>query len=310
MALDSVGIYVPGGQAPYASSLLMNAIPAALAGVRRIVAVTPPAPDGSVHPVILAAASVCGITEIYRVGGAQAIGALAYGTKTVDPVRKIVGPGNAFVTEAKRLVFGAVGIDALAGPSEVAIVADDATDPRWIAADLMAQAEHDSDAFCVLISTSERILDEVDAELETQPQRLARQEIIRAALSNSLSIQTRGMDDTLEIVERIAPEHLQLLVDRPLEWVPRIQSAGVVLCGPYAPAPLCDYGIGPNHVLPTGGSARFASALGVDDFLRRVSVVLPSAEAFAAIQADCIRIANAESLAAHAASLRVRGGAR
>jgi histidinol dehydrogenase len=304
--IDSVGIYVPGGEAPYASSLLMNAVPARIAGVPRIVVATPPGDGGTIHPAILAATRICGIDEVYRLGGAQAIAALAYGTGTVPRVAKIVGPGNAYVATAKRLVFGDVGIDTIAGPSEVAILADRSADPRFVAADLIAQAEHDRDAVVVLITSDVELVREVNAELRATVSALARAETIRTALESGLAIVTRSLDEAFDVIERLAPEHLELLVDDPLAVLPRVRSAGVILCGPLAPAPICDYGIGPNHVLPTGGAARFASALGVDDFVRRVSIVRPTRAAFDAVARDAILLAGAEGLTAHAAALRMR----
>ena len=304
--LDSVGIYVPGGAAPYASSLLMAAVPARAAGVRRIVIASPPGPDGTIHPVILAAARLCGVTEIYRVGGAQAIGALAYGTKTIPRVAKIVGPGNAYVTEAKRLVYGDVGIDSLAGPSEVAILADASANPRYVAADLLAQAEHDRDAVVALVTPQRGLADAVNRELETQLVGLSRRETISAALERGIACVVSDLDAAVAWVERFAPEHLELMVSDPAAVAPRIHCAGVILCGPYAPAALCDYGVGPNHVLPTGSASRFASALGIDDFVRRISIVCPGRDALLDVSRDAVVLAQAEQLDAHAGALRVR----
>ena len=305
LPMNSVGVYVPGGAAPYASSLLMNVIPARIAGVPRIVAATPPGPDGAIDPSILVAARLCGIDEMYRVGGAQAIAALAYGTPSIPRVAKIVGPGNAYVAAAKRLVYGDVGIDTIAGPSEVAILADASADPRLIAADLIAQAEHD-DAFVLIVTTEPKLLSMISAEIEAQMPSLDRAATIRAALADSIAIVTEDLAEAIDWINRIGPEHLELFVADPLAVVLRIQSAGVILCGPYAPAAVCDYGIGPNHVLPTGGTGRFASALGVDDFLRRVSVVSVTRDAFSAIARDGIALAEVEGLTAHAAALRIR----
>ena len=305
LPMNSVGVYVPGGAAPYASSLLMNVIPARIAGVPRIVAATPPGPDGEINPSILVAARLCGIDEMYRVGGAQAIAALAYGTPSIPRVAKIVGPGNAYVAAAKRLVYGDVGIDTIAGPSEVAILADASADPRLIAADLIAQAEHD-DAFVLIVTTEPKLLSMISAEIEAQMPSLDRAATIRAALADSIAIVTEDLAEAIDWINRIGPEHLELFVADPLAVVLRIQSAGVILCGPYAPAAVCDYGIGPNHVLPTGGTGRFASALGVDDFLRRVSVVSVTRDAFSAIARDGIALAEVEGLTAHAAALRIR----
>jgi len=304
--LDAVGVYVPGGAAPYASSLLMSAVPARIAGVPRIVAVTPPGPGGAVDPTLLVAARLCGIEAFYRIGGAQAIAALAYGTESIPQVAKIVGPGNAYVTAAKRLVFGDVGIDTIAGPSEVAVLAEPSADSRLVAADLLAQAEHGDDAFVVLLTTEMAIADAVNRELANQLGGLERAHAIQAALPGGAALIAADLSEALEWVERIAPEHLELFVADPPAIVPRVRAAGVILCGPLAPAALCDYGIGPNHILPTGGAARFSSALGVDDFVRRVSVVMPGRSAFDAVVPDGIALAEAEGLTAHAAALRAR----
>jgi len=303
--IDSVGIYVPGGAAPYASSLLMNAIPARIAGVSRIAAVTPPGPDGAIDPSILVAARLCGIRELYRIGGAQAIAALAYGTSSIVCVDKIVGPGNAYVAAAKRLVYGTVGIDTIAGPSEVAVLADSSADPRLVAADLAAQAEHVG-AFVVLVTTSADLASTVVEELARCLPELERSKTIRSALSKGLAIVASSQEEAIDWVERIAPEHLELHIEDPLPVARSVRTAGVVLCGSYGPAAVCDYGIGPNHVLPTGGAARFASALGVDDFTRRMSIACPTREAFAAVAPDGIALAEAEHLTAHAAALRIR----
>lgn len=306
LPIHSAGIYVPGGGAPYPSSLLMNAIPAKLAGVSRIVLATPPGAKGRIDSAILVAARLCGIEEIYRVGGAQAVAALAYGTESIARVDKIVGPGNAYVAEAKRLVYGVAGIDTIAGPSEVAILADETADPRFVAADLIAQAEHDADAFAAVVTTEPRLIPEILAQIEVQTAELERRDMIRAALERSVAIVARNMQEAIEWIERISPEHLELLVADPLAAAAGIRSAGVILCGAFATAAVCDYGIGPNHVLPTGGTARFASALGVDDFLRRVSLVYPNADAFSSVAPDGITLALAEGLTAHAAALRIR----
>ena len=306
LPIESVGIYVPGGGAPYPSSLLMNAVPARIACVSRIVLVTPPGADGRIDPTILVAARLCGIQEVYRIGGAQAVAALAYGTDSIERVDKIVGPGNAYVAEAKRLVYGAVGIDTIAGPSEVAILADETADPRLVAADLIAQAEHDADAFVAVVTTDRSLVPRILDQVEAQAAGLEREEAIRSALERSVAILAKDLQEAIEWAERIAPEHLELFVSDALTTAAKIRRAGVILCGPFAPAAICDYGIGPNHVLPTGGTARFASALGVDDFLRRVSLVYPSQDAFASVAPDGITIAEAEGLTAHAAALRLR----
>jgi histidinol dehydrogenase len=304
--LDSVGVYIPGGKAPYASSLLMNVIPARIAGVRRIVAVTPPGTDGVIDPSILVSARLCGIDEMYRIGGAQAIAALAFGTASIPKVAKIVGPGNAYVTEAKRLVYGDVGIDTLAGPSEIAILADQTADPRLVAADLIAQAEHDDDALVLLATTQPALVGATIREIKKQLENLDRAATIQAALASSIALVAETLEQAVDCINDFAPEHLQLFVADPLGLVAKIGSAGVILCGAYSPAAICDYGIGPNHILPTGGAGRFASALGVNDFLRRVSVISASREAFASVAPDAIALAELEGLTGHAAALQLR----
>ncbi|MBE3585709.1 MAG: histidinol dehydrogenase [Thermoanaerobacter sp.] len=305
--LSRVGIYVPGGTAAYPSSVLMNALPARVAGVKEIVMVTPPNREGKISPYILAAASVAGVTEIYRVGGAQAIAALAYGTQTIRPVDKIVGPGNLYVTLAKQQVFGLVDIDMLAGPSEVLVIADDTADPRYVAADMLSQAEHDTLARAMLLTPDRRLAQSVREELERQLGVLPRRVIAASSLaSHGAIILTRDIDQAVALANRIAPEHLELMVREPFSWLGRITAAGAVFLGTYASEPLGDYLAGPSHVLPTGGTARFYSPLGVDAFLKRISVISCSRDAFLKMAPSVIRLARVEGLDAHARAIEVR----
>ncbi len=304
--LDAVGLYVPGGRAAYPSSVLMNAVPAKVAGVGRLV-VTVPAPDGALDPLVLAACKIAGVDEIYRVGGAQAVAALAYGTKTVAAVDKITGPGNAYVTAAKRMVFGTVGIDLIAGPSEVVIVADRHNDPRWIAVDLLAQAEHDADAQSILITDdaafAAAVRKAVAAELETHPRRAIAGASWRR---HGATIVVRRLDDAAALVDALAPEHLQLAVARPERLAARVRHAGAVFLGRYAPEALGDYLAGPNHVLPTSRAARFSSGLGLDAFLKRTTLIGADAAGLARLAPAGIALARAEGLVSHAASMSLR----
>ncbi|MGQ9557774.1 MAG: histidinol dehydrogenase [Desulfurispora sp.] len=305
--LARVGIYVPGGKASYPSSVLMNALPARVAGVAEIVMVTPPRPDGSLSPHVLYAARQAGVTEIYRVGGAQAIAALAYGTPTIRRVDKITGPGNIYVTLAKQQVYGVVDIDMLAGPSEVLVVADDSAPAAYVAADLLAQAEHDQLASAVLVTTSRRLAAAVQQELARQLPLLARREIVEQALANQGAIVlVDSLDTALALANELAPEHLELMVEQPLAWLGRVRCAGAVFLGPYSPEPLGDYLAGPNHVLPTGGTARFYSPLGVESFLKRTSVIGYTPEALRQVAGAAITLAAVEGLDAHAASIKIR----
>lgn len=305
--LTAVGLYVPGGRAAYPSSVLMNAIPAKVAGVKRLAMVTPPARDGSVHPVILLAADLAGVNEIYKVGGAQAIAALAYGTESIERVDKIVGPGNVYVALAKRAVFGLVDIDMIAGPSEIVVLADATADPGYIAADLLSQAEHDPLASAVLVTTSEELADRVEGELKRQCERLARAEIAAQSLRDHGAIcQVDNLEEGIAVVNRLAPEHLELMVEDPWVIVGRIQHAGAVFLGPYSSEPVGDYWAGPNHILPTNGTARFASPLGVDDFVKRSSLIAYSREAFIRDADHIITLAESEGLGAHAEAIRIR----
>ncbi|MCR4420231.1 MAG: histidinol dehydrogenase [Clostridia bacterium] len=311
--LSRVGIYVPGGTAAYPSSVLMNALPARVAGVREVAMVTPPAPDGSVNPYTLVAAAEAGVTEIYRVGGAQAVAALAYGTETVPAVNKITGPGNAYVAAAKRLVYGRVDIDMVAGPSEIVVIADGSAPAAYVAADLLSQAEHDARALAVLLTPEPDLARAVAREVEVQLAELPREAIARRAVEeNGWLMVTADLEEALELANLLAPEHLELLVAEPWRWLDRVQNAGAVFLGPYSPEPVGDYWAGPNHVLPTGGAARYASALGVEDFVKRISVIGYSAAGLAQAGPGIVRLAEAEGLGAHARAVRKRleGGDR
>jgi histidinol dehydrogenase len=305
-AIPAVGIYVPGGTAAYPSSVLMNAIPAQVAGVPRIVMVAP-APGGTLHPLVLAAAHRAGVTEIYRIGGAQAIAALAFGTASIDPVDKIVGPGNAYVATAKRQVFGTVGIDMVAGPSEILVVADSDNDPAWIAADLLSQAEHDASAQAVLIVDSPEFGDAVADKIEAQLQSLPRSEIATASWqAHGAIIRVADFEEAVPLINRLAPEHLELAIANPDELALRIDHAGAIFLGRFTPEAIGDYVAGPNHVLPTARGARFASGLGVLDFMKRTSFVACNATSLAAIGPAAITLAQAEGLDAHARSVALR----
>jgi len=306
-ALDRVAVYAPGGRAAYPSTVLMTAVPARVAGVREIVLASPPAADGSLSPVILAAAHVAGVTEAYRIGGAQAIAALAYGTETIRRVDKIVGPGNIYVALAKSLVWGDVGLDMLAGPSEVVVVADAGADPALAAADLLAQAEHDPMARSVLLTPVPELIDAVAAETLRQLARLSRREIAGQSLeANGALVLTRSLEEAVQVVNDLAPEHLELLVADPHALLPRVRSAGAVFLGRYTPEVVGDYVAGPNHVLPTGGTARFASALGTEDFVRRMSVIEYSADGLRDAAPHVAELSRVEGLLGHGAAARVR----
>ena len=305
--MDRAGIYVPGGTAAYPSTVLMDAIPAKLAGVKEIVMVTPPGKDGKVNSAILAAAGVAGVDSIYKVGGAQAIAALAYGTESVPRVDKIVGPGNAFVAEAKKQVYGQVSIDMIAGPSEIMIVSDGKSDPRALAADLLSQAEHDKLASAVLVTDSMRLAKEVQTEIEKQLPTLERREIARASIDNNGKIiVTDDFTKAIDVANRIAPEHLELCVDEPFDYLDRIRHAGSVFMGRNCPEALGDYMAGPNHTLPTGGTARFSSPLSVDDFVKKTQFTYFTADALSRLNKDVAYFARKEGLTAHAASALIR----
>jgi histidinol dehydrogenase len=306
--LEAVGLYVPGGTASYPSSVLMNAIPAKVAGVDRLVMVTP-TPDGKINPLVLAAARLAGVDEIYRIGGAQAVGALAYGTKTIRPVDKIVGPGNAYVASAKRQVFGIVGIDSIAGPSEILVVADGANDPAWIAADLLSQAEHGADSQSILITDDAGFADAVAAAIEAQLETLPRRAIAEASWRRFGAIITVGsMDEAPALVDRIAAEHVELAVAEPEALAKRIRNAGALFLGRYTPEAVGDYVAGPNHVLPTSRAARYASGLGVNDFVKRTTILSCDPASLGRIGPAAITLAEAEGLHAHARSVAIRLG--
>lgn len=304
--LERVGVYVPGGQAAYPSTVLMSVIPAAVAGVPEIIMVTPPG-GGGLPDAVLAAARLAGVHRVFQIGGAQAIGALAYATGTVPRVDKIVGPGNRYVAEAKRQVAGIVGIDMLAGPTEVMVIADDGADPRHAAADLLAQAEHDADARAWLVTPSARLADAVDAELARRLAAAPRRAIAGPALAaHGVAVIVPSLEAAVEVANRCAPEHLELLVERPWSLVEEIRHAGAVFVGPYTPEPVGDYVAGPSHVLPTGGTARYVSPLGVYDFVKRMSLIAYSRARLAADAPHIIALAEAEGLFAHAEAVRAR----
>ncbi|MED1789657.1 histidinol dehydrogenase [Brevibacillus laterosporus] len=305
--LHSVGLYVPGGSASYPSSVLMNAIPAQVAGVEKIVMVTPPDREGKVAPAVLVAAEIAGVTEIYKVGGAQAIGALTYGTKTIPAVDKIVGPGNIYVALAKREVFGVVSIDMIAGPSEIVVLADETASPRYIAADLLSQAEHDSLASAILITTSQKVAEEVAFEIKQQIASLPRKEIAEASLhSHGAICVVADLEEGFAVVNRLAPEHLELHVEDAFSHLGKVKNAGAVFLGPYSSEPVGDYFAGTNHVLPTNGTARFSSPLSVDDFIKKMSVISYSKADLVEHGEKIVRLAEAEGLTAHAKAIQVR----
>ncbi|HTW86701.1 MAG TPA: histidinol dehydrogenase [Candidatus Binataceae bacterium] len=307
LPIQRVGIYVPGGQGAYPSSLLMNAIPARVAGVKEIVMVSPPSAAGD-NPAVLAAAEIAGVDEFYRVGGAQAVAALAYGTASIRPVDKIVGPGNAWVQAAKRMVYGVVDIDKMAGPSEVMVIADRAANPDWIAADLIAQAEHGSgDESAILLTPSRALAEKVAAALEAALTDLPRAAAVRRVLKGrSALVVVDDLDEAFGIANLIAPEHLELELAHPRRWLGRVEAAGAVFLGAMSPAPLGDYLAGPNHVLPTGGSARFASPLGAYDFLKRTSIIEGSAGALKKLGPTVARLARMEGFEGHARAVEIR----
>jgi len=306
-ALRRVAVYIPGGRAAYPSTVLMTVVPARVAGVKEIVLVSPPGRDKSLDPVVLAAAQIAGVTEAYRVGGAQAIAALAYGTESIRRVDKIVGPGNIYVALAKGQVFGDVGIDMIAGPSEVAVIADEHADPSFIAADLLAQAEHDPMARSVLFTPSARLIEDVAAEVERQLHQLPRREIARSALdANGALVLTATLDEAVKLTNELAPEHLELFVADPDRLLARVQNAGAVFLGRFTPEVVGDYVAGPNHVLPTTGTARFASALCTDDFVKRLSVIEYSAEGLLEAAPHVAELSRVEGLQAHGAAAAVR----
>lgn len=305
--LDSVGVYVPGGKAAYPSSVLMNIIPAQVAGVERIVMVTPPGADGKVNPATLVAADLAGATEVYKAGGAQAVAALAYGTASIKKVAKICGPGNIFVALAKKSVYGHVSIDSIAGPSEILVLADETANPRYVAADLLSQAEHDELASAILVTTSEELAVRVEEEIQGFLKTLSRADIIRKSLENyGYLLVADSMSDAIRAANEIASEHLEILTKNPFDTMTRIKNAGAIFLGEYSSEPLGDYFAGPNHVLPTNGTAKFFSPLNVDDFIKKSSLISYSREALEPIHKDIIQFANAEQLTAHANSIAVR----
>ncbi len=305
--LERVGLYVPGGTAAYPSSVLMNAIPAKIAGVKEIIMVTPPKKDGTPNKDILVAAAICGVDRIFMAGGAQAIAALAYGTEEIPKVDKIVGPGNIFVATAKKLLFGMVDIDMVAGPSEILVVADETADPKYLAADLMSQAEHDVLASAILITTSEEIADKTIAEIERQKEVLSRKAIIDQSLDNyGAVIIAKSISDAIELANGLAPEHLEMQVDNPMQYLGQLDNVGSIFLGKYAPEPLGDYYAGPNHVLPTSGTARFFSPLSVNSFTKRSSFIYYTEQALMDAKDDIVCVAEREGLTAHANAIKVR----
>jgi histidinol dehydrogenase len=305
--LEKVGVYVPGGKAVYPSSVLMNIVPAKVAGVDRIIMTTPPGPDGKVNPSTLVAANEAGADEIYKAGGAQAIGALAYGTESIPKVDKIVGPGNIFVALAKKAVYGHVSIDSIAGPSEILVLADDSANPRFVAADLLSQAEHDELASAILITTSRELAEKVSCEVDEFVKRLSRKEIIQKSLDQfGYILLAETMDQAVEAANAIASEHMEIVTGNPFEVMMKIRNAGAIFIGEYSSEPLGDYFAGPNHVLPTNGTAKFFSPLSVDDFIKKSSIVYYSREALKKIHKDVEQFAASEQLTAHANSIAVR----
>lgn len=307
--LESVGVYVPGGKAAYPSSVLMNIIPAHVAGVKRIVMATPPGADGKVNPATLVAANLAGATEVCKVGGAQAIAALAYGTESIPKVDKIAGPGNIFVALAKKTVYGHVSIDSIAGPSEVMVLADETANPRYVAADMLSQAEHDELASAILVTTSKELAEKVSEHVADFAARLSRSEIINKSIDNyGYILLAENMEQAIDAVNEIASEHLEILTKNPFDTMTRVKNAGAIFLGEYSSEPLGDYFAGPNHVLPTNGTAKFFSPLSVDDFIKKSSVISYSEEALKEVHEDIIRFAKAEHLTAHANSIAVRFG--
>lgn len=305
--LQKVGVYVPGGKAAYPSSVLMNVVPARVAGVREIIMTTPCGKDGKVYPSTLVAAKEAGVDKIYKVGGAQAIAAMAFGTESIPKVDKIVGPGNIYVALAKKAVFGHVSIDSIAGPSEILVLADESANPRYVAADLLSQAEHDEMASAILVTTSETLAKQVAAEIDKFLTKLSRRDIIQKSLDNyGYLLVADTMDDAIETANEIASEHLEIVTNNPFEVMTKIRNAGAIFIGEYSSEPLGDYFAGPNHVLPTNGTAKFFSPLSVDDFVKKSSIISYSEEALEKVHKDIEQFAECESLTAHANSIRVR----
>ena len=306
-ALSRVGVYVPGGKAAYPSSVLMNVIPAKVAGVEEIIMCTPPGKDGKVYPTTLVAAKESGVDVIYKVGGAQAVGAMAYGTESIPKVDKIVGPGNIYVALAKKAVFGYVSIDSVAGPSEIMVLADETANPRFVAADLLSQAEHDEMASAILVTTSEELAGQVSKEVDGFVAVLSRKDIIQKSLDTyGYILVASSMEEAIDVVNEIASEHLEIVTKNPFDTMTRVKNAGAIFLGEYSSEPLGDYFAGPNHVLPTNGTAKFFSPLSVDDFIKKSSIISYSKEALDSIHNDIENFANAEHLTAHANSIHVR----
>lgn len=307
--LETVGVYVPGGKAAYPSSVLMNIVPAYVAGVSNIVMTTPPNKEGKINPTTIVAADIAGATAIYKAGGAQAVASLAFGTESIPKADKIVGPGNIFVALAKRSVYGYVNIDSVAGPSEILVIADEKANPIYVAADLLSQAEHDEMASAILVTTSESLAKAVEAELREQTDKLERKEIIEKSLENyGAIIITENMEDAFYIANKIAPEHLEICVEDAMNKLTMVQNAGAVFLGNFSPEPLGDYMAGPNHVLPTSGTARFFSPLSIDDYIKKSSIINFSENALKELSDDIVAFANAEGLTAHANSIKKRFG--
>lgn len=307
--IERVGIYVPGGKAAYPSTVLMNALPAKIAGVEQIVIATPPQPDGKVNPYVLVAAKEAGVDRVYKMGGAQAIAALAYGTESIERVMKITGPGNAYVARAKKWVFGDVAIDMIAGPSEICIVADETAKVEYVAADLLSQAEHDERATAICITTNKKFAHKLSNEVQKQLLNLERASIAASSIeAQGRIIVTNSIEESLQLLNDIAPEHLQLMVNNPMELLPKICNAGAIFLGNYSPEALGDYMAGPNHTLPTSGTAAFSSPLGVYDFVKRSSIIHFTNEAFNIVAEDVVQLAAAEGLAGHANSISIRKG--
>ncbi|PWT28225.1 histidinol dehydrogenase [Butyrivibrio fibrisolvens] len=307
LPVEISGVYVPGGKAAYPSSVLMNVIPAKVAGVERIVMVTPPSKDGSLNAGTLVAADIAGVTEVYKVGGAQAIAAMAFGTESIPKVDKITGPGNIFVALAKKACFGHVSIDSIAGPSEILVIADETANPRWVAADLLSQAEHDEMASAILVTTSQEVADKVSEEIDKFLEVLERKEIIQKSLdSYGYAFVAENMDDAIEAANAIASEHCEIITANPFEVMTKVKNAGALFLGHYSSEPLGDYFAGPNHILPTNQTARFFSPLSVDDFIKKTSIIAYSKEGLEAVHKDIERFAKEEGLTAHANSVAVR----
>lgn len=307
LPIEKVGFYAPGGLAPYPSTVLMTAVPGVLAGVKQLVMCAPAQKDGKIHGPMLVAAQECGVTDVFKVGGAQAIAAMAFGTDTVPKVDKIVGPGNAYVTEGKRQVFGLVGIDQLAGPSEILVLADETANPAYVAADILSQAEHANDSRCAMITDSRQVADAVLNEIKLQTEPAARKDMIKESLENfGVIIIANNLDECVELANIFAPEHLEIAMKDPWEILKKIKNAGTIMLGHYTPVPLCDYAAGPNHTLPTSGTARFSSALSVDDFIKKSGLLSYTKDGLKRIAPTVLEIATCEGFEAHANTVKIR----